>query len=50
MDHLPSLEQILAALGAIGSLFTVLAPMFPKGSPVGKFFARFGADLKGHNS
>lgn len=41
--------NILEVIGAIASLCTVLAPLFPKGSPTGKLLARVGTDLKGHN-
>lgn len=55
MDHLDResilavIESALAVIGAVGTLMTGLAPFFPQGSRVGKFLARYGADLKGHN-
>lgn len=46
---MPSLEAILAVVGAISALCTALAQILPKGSRAGKIFATIGADLKGHN-
>lgn len=47
--HLPSVEQVLAVIGALSGLCTALAMLFPKGSKTGAALARVGADLKGHN-
>lgn len=46
---MPSADQILEVIGAISALCTALAVLFPKESKAGKFLARIGADLKGHN-
>lgn len=46
---MPALESILAVVGAVSALLTALAGVCPKGSKAGKAFAKFGADLKGHN-
>ena len=46
---MPTIEQVLSVLGAVSALCTVLAPLFPAGSRVGKALARIGADIKGHN-
>ena len=35
--------------GSVSIICTALAQALPKGSRVGKFFARVGADVKGHN-
>lgn len=39
---------VLEGLGAVGSLFTVLGLLLPKGSRAGYWFAKLGADIKGH--
>ncbi len=45
MNHL---EQIMAAVGALSTLCTTLALLFPKTSRAGYWLAKIGADLKGH--
>lgn len=42
------LRLVLDALGAIGTLFTALGLLLPKGSKYGYWFAKLGADFKGH--
>lgn len=43
-------QLLLETLGAAGSLCTLLALFFPKGSRVGYILAKLGADLKGHTT
>ena len=44
------IEQVLAIIGAISTLATAIAPLFPKGSKTGAAIAKVGVDLKGHNT
>lgn len=43
-----TVQTILEVIGALATLCTALAPLFPKGSRVGYALAKVGADVKGH--
>ena len=47
---MPPLSDLTAVVSALFALFTTLGAVLPKGSALGKFFGKFGADVKGHNS
>lgn len=42
------IQLVLETLGALGTVCTLLGALLPKGSTAGYWFAKVGADLKGH--